>query len=114
MAKYEKEFKGEFNEFVNYLEKQILKSSSSSSLEDQSNYKMDTVNVAVRVFERYSVIGSNRVSLNITIIGKDDDIHLSAITSGGSQAVFLKINTVGEFAFLDIVKDSMENYLHRI
>jgi hypothetical protein len=31
----------------------------------------------------------------------DGTIHLSAITSGGSQAMFFKINTFGEQAFLD-------------
>jgi hypothetical protein len=32
---------------------------------------------------------------------RDGTIHLSAITSGGSQAMFFKINTFGEQAFLD-------------
>ena len=57
---------------------------------------------SVRVFERYSALGSNRVSLNVTLFqGADGTIHLSAITSGGSQAVFFKINTFGEEAFLN-------------
>ncbi|MBR6966497.1 MAG: hypothetical protein IKH81_05385, partial [Clostridia bacterium] len=57
---------------------------------------------AVRVFERYSWAGSNRVSLNVTLYeGADGTIHLSAITSGGSQAMFFKINTWGEEAFLE-------------
>ena len=33
------------------------------------------------------------------------DICLSAITSGGSQAVFFKINTFGEEAFLDKLRE---------
>ena len=56
----------------------------------------------MRVFERYSWAGSNRVSLNVTLYeGADGTIHLSAITSGGSQAMFFKINTWGEEAFLE-------------
>ena len=31
----------------------------------------------------------------------EEPVHLSAITAGGSQAVFFKINTFGEQAFLD-------------
>ena len=47
-------------------------------------------------------MGSNRVSLSVTLYeGRDGTIHLSAITSGGSQAMFFKINTFGEQAFLD-------------
>lgn len=33
------------------------------------------------------------------------DFRLSAITSGGSQAVLFKINTWGEEAFLDKLKE---------
>jgi hypothetical protein len=33
--------------------------------------------------------------------GTDGIIHLSAITSGCSQAMFFKINTFGEEAFLE-------------
>ena len=41
----------------------------------------------------------NNVNL-IGYLGKDP-VQLSAITAGGSQAVFFKINTWGEEAFLD-------------
>jgi len=59
------------------------------------------------VFERYSCLGSNRVSLSVTLFQSSPDgpVHLSAITSGGSQALFFKINTFGENAFLDKLKD---------
>lgn len=52
-------------------------------------------------FERYSMIGSSRVSLSITITETDEGIELAAIPSGGSQAVLFKVNTIGEGAFLD-------------
>ena len=35
----------------------------------------------------------------------DGPIHLSAITAGGSQATFFKINTLGESAFLDKLRE---------
>lgn len=54
---------------------------------------------AVRVFERYSYMGGNRVSMNVTLVGNDRDLFFSAITSGGSSAVFFKLNTLGERAF---------------
>ena len=38
-------------------------------------------------------------------------IFLSAITSGGSQAVFWKINIFGEEAFLDTIRETVENYI---
>lgn len=57
---------------------------------------------SVRVFERFSYTGGNRVSLNVTLFQNGEEpVHLSAITAGGSQAVFFKLNTFGEEAFLD-------------
>ena len=41
----------------------------------------------------------------------DSPIRLSAITAGGSQAVFFKVNTLGEESFLDDVKDLLEELL---
>lgn len=60
----------------------------------------------MRVFERYSYAGGNRVSMNVTLFQSEDDaIHMSAITSGGSQAMFFKINTWGEEAFLEKLQE---------
>src|SRR5690554_99058 len=100
MAKYEKQFKGNFDEFLQILDEGILHGSVSASYEDGSDFGERNIRCAVRVYERYSFIGKNRVSLNITLLGSGDNLFLSAITSGGSQAVFFKINTFGENAFL--------------
>ena len=76
--------------------------SMSATLEDASDFRSGTARCSVRVFERYSYAGGNRVSLNITLFQNDKDpVQLSAITAGGSQAVFFKINTWGEETFLD-------------
>ena len=55
--------------------------------------------------ERYSYIGSNRVSLTVNLSGTEGKYYLSIITSGGSQAVFFKINTWGEASFLDSIRE---------
>ncbi len=111
MAKFERAFKGDFDNCINFIEEEILKRSSSSSLEGKTNYDLDDVKVAVRVFERYSLIGSNRVSLNVTLVGKEKDLFISAISSGGSQAVLFKINTFGEEAFLSEVENVLKEYI---
>ncbi len=92
---------GDFDEILSYLHDGILEGSASASYEDGSDYAAGEVRCAVRVYERFSYIGSNRVSLNLTLVGEGDELFLSAITSGGSQALFVKINTWGEEAFLD-------------
>lgn len=113
MAKYEVSFKGNFRDFLSYVENDILKDSLSSSFEDGSDVIMNDVHVATRVYERYSMTGSNRVSLNVTIVGYGSDISVSAITSGGSQAMLFKINRFGEESFLNNFKRDVERYMNR-
>ena len=110
MAKYQTSLRGDFNEFLRLIDNEILRGSISASFEDGSDYQNGDIRCAVRVYERYSVIGKNRVSLNITLIGSGDDLFVSAITSGGSQAVFFKINTLGEHSFLNRLIEIIENY----
>ena len=106
MAKLEKRIKGNFEEIIKNIEDGILSGSISASLEGMSDFKNGKSRCSVRVFERYSAIGSNRVSLNVTLFQKNDsEIYVSAITSGGSQGVFFKINTFGEEAFLDKLEE---------
>jgi len=110
MAKYESTFRGDFDELLAGIERGIPKGSVSASREGGSDYRSDGVRCAVRVYERYSITGSNRVSLNITLIGNGEELFVSAITAGGSQAMFFKINTLGEESFLRCAVDIIEGF----
>lgn len=110
MARYETTITANFEDFIRYCNNEVLSGSLSASLEDGSDFTIDHVKIAVRVYERYSMIGSNRVSLNLTFVGIDDQVALSAITSGGSQAMLFKLNTFGEEAFLDKFIKGVEAY----
>lgn len=113
MAKYECSLSGDFKDILDILHSGILNGSMSASYEEGSDFICDNVRTSVRVYERYSMLGGNRLSLNIVLTGSNDKIYLSAITSGGSQAVFFKINTFGEESFLDCVRDIVERYQRR-
>ncbi len=113
MAKYERSFRGQFDDLVNQLHQDITRGSASATYEDGSDIRIDQIRMAVRVYERYSMAGGNRVSLNITVLGNQDQLFISAITSGGSQALFFKINTLGESAFLEQCAQSVERYIER-
>ena len=110
MAKHESRLQGNFDELLNNLNNGILKGSVSASFEDGSDYRNGNVRCAVRVYERYSWFGGNRVSLNITLVGNGRDLFVTAITSGGSQAMFFKLNTFGEENFLQCAVDIIKNY----
>ena len=106
MAKLEKTLNGDFNQIMKKIESGILNGSMSASLEDSSDFYSGDARCSVRVFERYSYAGGNHVSMNVTLFQNgNDEIRLSAITSGGSQAVLFKINTWGEEAFLDKLRE---------
>ena len=102
MAKLERTVQGDFSALLSRIEDGILGGSMSATLEDSSDFSCGGARCSVRVFERYSYVGSNRVSLSVTLFcgGPGQPVQLSAITSGGSQAVLFKINTWGEESFL--------------
>ena len=106
MAKLEKTLSGGFDTLLERIEKGILDGSVSASIEDKSDFVGSSSRCSVRVFERYSATGSNRVSLSVTLFQDECGIiKLSAITAGGSQAVLFKINTFGEEAFLNKLRE---------
>ncbi len=106
MAKLERTLHADFDQLLGRIEDGILNGSTSATLEDSSDFYSGGARCSVRVFERFSYTGSNRVSMNVTLFQNAGDIiHLSAITSGGSQAMFFKINTFGEKAFLDKLEE---------
>ena len=101
MAKFARTLHGDFCEILNRVEKGILNGSISATLEDGSDYIAPEARCSVRVFERYSYMGGNRVSMNVTLFqAGNGPVQICAITSGGSQAMFWKINTWGEESFL--------------
>lgn len=110
MAKLELNLTGSFDEILSDIEVEIVSGSLSAKLEDGTDWQLGNVRCAVRVFERYSMMGGNRVSLSITLLGQGNTIYLSAITAGGSQAVLFKINTLGEEAFLDCLRKIVTKY----
>ena len=109
MAKFTHTLGGNFDTVLNRIEQGILDASVSATLEDGWDVRDGASRCAVRVFERYSYAGGNRVSMNIPLFQGDGPIRLCAITSGGSQAVFFKVNTWGEAAFLDTLKAVVQN-----
>lgn len=106
MAKYEKSINENFDTVLDKIKAGIMNGSISATLEDSSDMVSGDARCSVRVFERYSVFGQNRVSMNVTLFQNGDGpVRVCAITSGGSQAMFFKVNTLGEDMFLDKLKE---------
>lgn len=107
MPKYTYKTTGGFKTFVEVVKRTAENISSSTTFEDEHWFSNNTVLLS---FERYSMVGSNRVNLSITITETESGIELAAIPSGGSQAVFFKINTMGESSFLNEFAHCIERH----
>ena len=112
MAMYENRIRADFSRFADHIDSAILNGSMSASYEDGSTYKLGDRWVSMRVYERYSYAGGNRVSLSVMLVEEDGGyVRICAVTSGGSQALFFKLNTWGEEAFLDKFREAVESYI---
>ncbi|MCL2445195.1 MAG: DUF6054 family protein [Oscillospiraceae bacterium] len=100
MAKFEAQLNGDFQTILREIEQGIVQGSASATLENGSNFDNGSFRCAVRVFERHSMASKSRVSMNVTLLGDGQRVFLSAITAGGSAAIFFKINTIGEESFI--------------
>ena len=110
MAKFECTLQGDYDQALRYFHEGILNGSMSASFEDESYFQSAGVRVTVRVYERYSWSGGNRLSMTLTLVGDGERLFLSGITAGGSQALVFKINTWGEEAFLDTLRELAQRW----
>ena len=113
MAIFEKTIRNKnFGKLLRKLENEIPDSSWSANLEAGSDFKEADARCSVRVFERYSKMCGIRMCLKQTKVQRPESQNrMTAITAGVRQAVFFKVNTLGEESFLDDVKDLLEEIL---
>jgi hypothetical protein len=107
MAKYEKHVQGDFNEILEQLDKDILKSGMSVELVDKSNYENENVKMAVRVYDKYFMRNSSRASLNLTIIDSGSEVFISAIGAGGGNGAFFNFSWGAESELTEVVSNSV-------
>jgi len=111
MAKLQCTLSGNFDYILSTIEQGILNGSVSATLEASSDFCGEHgARCSVRVFERYSCAGGNRLSLSVTLFHDGGINYLSAVTAGGSQALFWKVNTWGEEAFLDKLREIVAQF----
>ncbi|MBO6232001.1 MAG: hypothetical protein J6O50_15690 [Ruminiclostridium sp.] len=110
MAKIQCELYGDFDMILNALHNAVIGGSLSASLEESSDFYENGARCAVRIYERYSMFGSNRLSMSVTLFEANGRVYISAAATGGSQAMFIKINTVGEHSFLDTVRKTIGSF----
>ena len=108
MAAYECALIGDVDGFIQHLDGTITTGSVTANLEGSADQRLGDARMVMRVYERYSAFGGNRVSLSVCVLAVGQELAVTAITSGGSTAMFWKVNTWGEESFLRKAVDAME------
>jgi Family of unknown function (DUF6054) len=110
VAHYQDVLPGDVDALIAHLDREIPGGSVSAKREDGSDQRIGDARMVVRVYERYSAMGGNRVSLTVSVLAVGRQLAVTMISSGGSRAVFFKVNTLGESAFLDKGLDALQSY----
>lgn len=108
MAKYERNIMGQFEEVINRLQNDIDNSGVTMNLVDESNYTSGDTKIAVRVYDKYFMRNGNRASLSLTVVGRGNDIFISAIGAGGGQGIIFNFSLGAEEDMVAIVRRSLE------
>lgn len=93
-----------------HLDAAIARGSVSASVEHRDERRIGGARMILRTYERYSATGGNRLTLSVSILEADGRMEVALTTSGGSQAVFWKINTFGEGAFMDKAMAALDEF----
>lgn len=102
MAKYEEKLTGDFDRLLAFLDEEILARSMTAELNEESDCTMGSVRCALRVYERFTFMASNRLSLTLLLMGEGENLFLSAITAGGSSTMWkISQSTWGEDSFME-------------
>lgn len=107
MAKYEDCIQGNFQQILARLQADIQQSGMSVNLVDQSDYELADVKVAVRVYDKYFMRNGNRASLSLTLVGRNDEIFISAIGAGGGSGSIFNFSLGAESELANVVADSI-------
>ena len=110
MACHEAVLTGDVHQLIAHLEDEILRGSISATREEASEQSIGDALLVVRTYERYSAMGGNRVSLNVAVLAFDGRLAVTMTAAGGSEAMFFKINTFGEEAFLRMAVDALAGF----
>ena len=113
--KYEKHLTGNFDELLELVTDGVLNGSMSASHENGSDWtNWHGPLRGARVLRRYSYMGGNRVSMNVTLVGNDRDLFFSAIASGRQSGRVLQAQHPRRGELLEKLVPIVENYKKRV
>lgn len=73
----------DFDEVLNYFHEQLVGRGVTTDLRSGSDYRDGAVRVAVRIYDRFAILGAEWFSLTFTMISNEQELFLSTIAAGG-------------------------------
>jgi hypothetical protein len=110
MAKYTTTAAGSRDELAAFIKTYSQTMGTTVSVEDEIFGRADSVKYWVGTFERYAFMGNGRSSLTVILLEHGGSVDVIATASGGSGAMFFKVNTWSEQSFLDDFIALMDRY----
>lgn len=101
MAKYEIKLQGDLRQIVSKLDEGLTESSRSTSFVEESTITVNGVTVLTRVYDKYFIRASGRVSLTLTLVDSGEGtVYLSAISAAGIGSSLFNLFYNSEDAFI--------------
>lgn len=112
MVLYEHRLRGDADALLSAIEDSVMRSVTAKR-EASSDLTVGDARMVIRTYERFSATGASRVSLTISVLAHGDELAVVAVSAGGSQAVFFKMNIFGEQAFLKLARTAIDGFAAR-
>ncbi len=96
---------GSATQVADMLAERVQASGLSCSLVDSMHRNLGDGAVLVLVFEKYFMRSSNRASLTVVVTGRDNQVQVDAIGSGGGQGALFSFSWGAEDSFVGTVED---------
>lgn len=110
MAQYATTVPGQLEAVLDHITENMSRLGATVTLEEELSGTADGMPYWMGTFERYAILGENRVSLSIVLMELAEGVRVLATASGGSQAVLFKLNFWSEDNFLDDFIRVIEDY----
>jgi hypothetical protein len=101
---------GDARALAAHVDDAITRGSVSASIEVQDEVAIGDARMILRTYERFSALGGNRLTLSMSILAVDTTMEVALTTSGGSQAIFFKVNTFGEEDFMNQGRQALDTF----
>lgn len=110
MARFQTTLTGDRKALVAHLDAAILGRSVTADRDESVEQTVGDAHMMVLVYERFSAVGANRLSLTVSILAVGRELAVTMVSAGGSRALFFKINSLGESAFLGKGRRALESF----